>query len=98
MRIALTLLFSLAAVLAFAQDPIKVDSAHYRVLFENEHMRVLEYRDRLGSKAPMHSHPMYMTYTTGGGKTKVMLRSGETKVNGEYGQRICLPPSNSTCH
>ena len=95
MRIVLALLFSLTtAGAAFAQDPVKVDPAHYRVLFENSHMRVLEYRDQAGYKAPMHSHPAYMTYVTAGGKTKVMLPNGETKVNEHAGSEFaCNPPT-----
>jgi hypothetical protein len=35
MRIVLALLFSLTtAVVTFAQDPVKVDPVHYRVLFD----------------------------------------------------------------
>jgi quercetin dioxygenase-like cupin family protein len=95
MRLVLTLLFSLTtAVVTFAQDPVKVDPAHYRVLFENAHMRVLEYRDKAGYKAPMHSHPAYMTYVTAAGKTKVMLPSGEMKVNEHAGSEFaCHPPT-----
>jgi hypothetical protein len=68
---------------ASAQDPVKVDPVHYCVLFENAHMRVLEYRDKPGDKAPMHSHPSYMTYTAGPGKTKFTLPDGSTSVDEE---------------
>ena len=65
MRIAWLLLISLAAgIVASAQDPVSVDPAHYRLVFENAHMGVLEYRDKPGDKAPMHSHPAYMTQRT----------------------------------
>jgi hypothetical protein len=63
-RIVPVFLLTFSTIL-IAQDPVKVDPAHYRVLFENAHMRVLEYRDKPGDKAPMHSHPAYMTYVAG---------------------------------
>jgi len=36
-------------------------------------MRVLEYRDKAGDKAPMHSHPAYMTYVTGAARQGVFV-------------------------
>ena len=76
---------------ASAQDPVKVDPSHYRILFENAHIRVLEYRDKPGDEAPMHSHPAYMTYVTGAGKTKVILPGGGTKIEESTS-------SESDCH
>jgi hypothetical protein len=94
MRIVLALLFSLtAAVVVSAQDPVKVDPAHYRVLFENAHMRVLEYRDKPSDKAPMHSHPVYMTYVTGAGKTKIVQPNGETNVEDTAGSEFACRPA-----
>jgi len=90
----LSLLISIAAAtVACAQDPVKVDPAHYRVLFENAHMRVLEYRDKPGDKAPMHSHPAYMTYVTGSGRVRDTLPNGESSVDEIVGSEFaCLPP------
>lgn len=47
---------------ARAQDPVEVAPQSYRVLLENEQVRVLEYRSRPGDKTPMHSHPAYLVY------------------------------------
>jgi beta-alanine degradation protein BauB len=58
--LSLLLFLLTTSIIAFAQDPVKVDPMHYCVLFENAHMRVLEYRDEPGDKAPMHSHPAYI--------------------------------------
>ncbi len=33
----------LAVVTAKAQDPVKVDPAHYKVLFNNKQVRILDY-------------------------------------------------------
>src|SRR3972149_1190563 len=40
-----------------AQDPVKVDSAHYKVLLENATVRVLKIDYAAGAKSPMHQHP-----------------------------------------
>src|SRR5262245_26831856 len=40
-----------------AQDPVKVDSRHYTVEFENEKVRVLRIKYGPGEKSSMHGHP-----------------------------------------
>jgi len=40
-----------------AQDASKVDSDHYKVVFENDKMRVLHISYGPGEKSVMHSHP-----------------------------------------
>jgi beta-alanine degradation protein BauB len=44
-----------AAVLA--QDPVKTDPSHYKVLADNASVRVLEVNYAAGAKSVMHSHP-----------------------------------------
>lgn len=39
------------------QDPVVSNPALYRVVFENERVRVLEYRDGPGDKTMEHRHP-----------------------------------------
>lgn len=45
-----------------AQDPVKVDPDHYKVLYENSSVRILEYNDSPGHKVPKHSHPNFFVY------------------------------------
>ncbi len=40
-----------------AQDPVKVDSGHYKVEFENSQVRVLRVKVGPGEKSVMHQHP-----------------------------------------
>lgn len=47
----------LTAASAFAQDPVKVDPKHYKVLFENDRVRVLKIHYGAHEKSVMHSHP-----------------------------------------
>jgi quercetin dioxygenase-like cupin family protein len=42
---------------AVVPDPVKVDSKHYTVEFENEKVRVLRAKFGPHEKSPMHSHP-----------------------------------------
>ena len=42
---------------AHAQDPVKTSPQYYKVLLENDQVRVLEYRLKAGEKEAMHSHP-----------------------------------------
>ena len=41
---------------SFAQDAAKVDSNHYKVEFENDHVRVLRITYGPGEKSVMHTH------------------------------------------
>ena len=55
-------IFAVATAIAsssvlFAQDPAKVDAAHYKVLIDNAAVRVLEVNHAAGGKSVMHAHP-----------------------------------------
>jgi quercetin dioxygenase-like cupin family protein len=47
---------------AARRDPTETDPDKYKVIFENEHVRVLEYRDKPGQKTAPHYHPDYVLY------------------------------------
>ena len=44
-------------------DPTITDPDHYRVIFENERVRVLEYTDQPGDATHDHEHPDSVMYT-----------------------------------
>ena len=44
-------------------DPVQTNPDHYRVVFENERVRVLEYTDRPGDRTTPHEHPDSVMYT-----------------------------------
>ncbi len=73
----------LYAVSANAQDPVKVDPQHFKVLFENEEIRVIEVRVEAGGKVPRHSHPSGFAYALSDFKAKTTLPDG-TIIVGEY--------------
>ena len=69
----------LTAGTLWAQDPVKVAPKHFKVLLENERVRVLDFRSTAGQKIPMHSHPAYVSYSiSGSGKTKFTSPDGKT--------------------
>ncbi len=47
----------LPAATAMAQDPVEVDSQHYKVMFENDQVRVLRISYGPHEKSVMHEHP-----------------------------------------
>jgi hypothetical protein len=72
-----------AATDGFAQDAAKIDPRGYKVLVENDQVRVLEYigKPRLGVCGKgMHSHPDHVTVVMSDIKAKVMLPDGKTFV------------------
>jgi hypothetical protein len=46
-----------------ARDPTETDPDKYVVVFENDRVRVLEYRDRPGDRTSPHRHPDSVMYT-----------------------------------
>ena len=74
-----------------AQDPVKVDPAHYTVELENPHARVLRIQYGPGERSVMHGHPasvgVHLTdaharFTFPNGKTEELrVRAGEVRSN-----------------
>jgi Cupin domain. len=64
---------------ASAQDPVKTSPQYYKVLLENDQVRVLEYRLKPGEKEPMHSHPAGVVYVLSGGMLKFSYPDGRTE-------------------
>jgi quercetin dioxygenase-like cupin family protein len=50
----------------------------YKVVFENDRVRMLEARMPVGGHTEMHSHPDYLAYPLQDGKVKFTTPSGET--------------------
>jgi predicted ester cyclase/quercetin dioxygenase-like cupin family protein len=59
-------------------DGLKASPANFKLLLENEHVRVLEYTLKAGEKDTPHTHPAKSSYVVSGGKIKVFLENGET--------------------
>ena len=64
-------------------DPIAVNPQHYRLVFENDRVRVLEYSDGPGDSTGTHSHPDSVMVTLTSFARR--LRSGGREVDVELG-------------
>ncbi|MCL4768187.1 MAG: hypothetical protein KJZ80_18355 [Hyphomicrobiaceae bacterium] len=69
-------LFALCSA-ASAQDPLATDGDKYKVMLENDRVRVLEYRDRPGEKTHQHRHPAFVLYVVSAFKRKLTLPDGK---------------------
>jgi mannose-6-phosphate isomerase-like protein (cupin superfamily) len=69
-----------AVVVTKAQDPAKVDSAHYKVILDNQHVRVLDVHHKPGEKSPMHSHPNHVVYSFMDSTVKFISPDGKMDI------------------
>jgi quercetin dioxygenase-like cupin family protein len=60
-------------------DELVASPENYKLLFENEHVQVLEYTLEPGKKDQWHTHPAKSSYVVSGGLLKVYLENGSTK-------------------
>ena len=60
-------------------DPTITDPDKYKVVFENDRVRVLEYRDEPGQKTSPHSHPDSVMHTLGNFERRLVGAGGETR-------------------
>jgi len=88
MRTVLFLTFlALAGPMALAQDPVKVDANHYKVMFENDQVRVLRIHYNPKEKSVMHEHPASVVVFLSDSKTRFTLPDGSaTTEAGKAGQ------------
>jgi hypothetical protein len=64
-------------------DPTATNPAHYKVVFENDRVRVLEYNDQPGDRTTPHDHPDSIMYTLSSFRRRLV--SGETQREVEIG-------------
>lgn len=79
-RIFLMLLLCTMPAKAVAQDPAATNGDKYKVVFENERVRVLDYRDKPGQKTTPHQHPDALVYALAPFKRKLTLGDGRTVI------------------
>lgn len=63
------------------QDPIVTNPGLYRVIMENERVRVLEYRDKPGDGATPHRHPDSVMVTLSSFQRRLVGPDGEVDVD-----------------
>jgi hypothetical protein len=92
---------------AMSSDPVHTDPNFYSVVFENDRVRVLEYRDEPGDRTCEHSHPdmviiplaTFRRRLTVGGRTvefeKVRHDAGWVDAQTHIGENIGDVPSHA---
>ena len=82
-RLRFGVLFLLAAAQSVAQDPVKVAGNHYKLIAENDNLRIIEVTLAAGAKTVMHSHPSVIA---------VILDPSVTKWTAPDGKSVQSPP------
>jgi hypothetical protein len=78
---------------ATAQDPLQVSPDVYKLILDNDQVRVLEYQSKPGQIDGMHSHPTRLAYTLTPVKLKAVAPDGSvTDVDAKAGEAFWLGP------
>jgi quercetin dioxygenase-like cupin family protein len=73
------------------QDPVVTDPDKYRVVFENDRVRVLEYRDSPGARTSPHAHPDSVMVTLSSFRRRLHHDGGTRDVEIPAGLATWLP-------
>ncbi len=72
-------------------DPVTTNPDLYRLVFENDRVRVLEYTDRPGDKTTPHAHPDSVMYTLSGFRRRLHANGQTRDVELTAGDAFWLP-------
>ena len=67
-------------------DPTQTDGDKYQVVFENDRVRVLEYKDKPGDRTSPHSHPDSVMYTLSSFERRLIHGDQQRDVKLEAGR------------
>ena len=85
--------------LLMSQDPATTNPDNYKVIFENDRVRVLEYRDVPGHRTTLHDHPDSVMYTLSTFRRRLYAADGQTRdVEIESGTTGWLPAQRHAGH
>jgi len=59
-------------------DPAAASPEMYKVILDNQFVRVIDYQIPVGSKDNWHTHPAKTSYVVNGGKLKITTDTGES--------------------
>lgn len=72
-------------------DPATTNPEFYKVVFENERVRVLEYLDQPGDRTTPHEHPDSVMHTLSGFRRRLVADGVEREVELPAGMTGWLP-------
>jgi quercetin dioxygenase-like cupin family protein len=88
-----------AGITTAAQDPVKVDPAHYKLLLENPSVRVLQITYPAGATSKMHQHPDAIIVSLSDGKMQFTMPDGtkqDSTLTGKQAVYEAAGPHNPT--
>jgi beta-alanine degradation protein BauB len=86
------LILCVAANVAAAQDPTKVEPKHYKLHFENDRVQVVDVHYGPHEKSQMHEHPAGVSVTLTGGHLRFTDPTGKiTEVYAKAGEARWFP-------
>lgn len=90
--VSLVLLWSGAAL---AQDPVKVDPGHYKVVLENASVRVLKISYPVGEKSIMHQHPDTIVIPLAAAKVRFTTPDGKSEERDMTSEMAMYAPAGT---
>lgn len=79
-------------------DPAVSNPESYEVIFENDRVRVLEYRDQPGHRTTPHAHPDSVMYTLSSFRRRLIAGDQEREVELAAGQAMWLSAQQHAGH
>lgn len=61
-------------------SPVETDPDKYKIIFENDRVRVFDYQDKPGDKTKMHHHEAFVLHAISSFKRKLTFDNGESIV------------------
>ena len=89
-----TLVLSWSGI-ALAQDPVKVDATHYKVLIDNATVRVLKIDYAPKDKSPMHQHPEAIVVPLSASKVLFGLPDGKSQEQAMESEAAMYMPAGA---
>ena len=81
-----------------SMDPAVSNPESYEVIFENDRVRVLEYRDQPGHRTTPHAHPDSVMYTLSSFRRRLIAGDQEREVELAAGQAMWLSAQQHAGH
>ena len=78
---------------ALAQDPVKVDAGHYKVVLDNPSVRVLRIDYAPGAKSTMHQHPDAIVIPLSDSKVRFTTADGKSEDNDMASESAIYSPA-----
>jgi quercetin dioxygenase-like cupin family protein len=72
-------------------DPVDTNPEHYKVVFENDRVRILEYTDQPGEMTAPHDHPDSVMYTLSSFRRRLVSGEVQREVELTEGSAGWLP-------